>query len=200
MKKGDILEGLHVENMAAEGKCVARVDGKVLFIEGVAPGDVVDVQVTKIKSNFLEGRLSRLVKPSSNRVDPVCNHFGFCGGCKWQHLNYETQLQYKQQQVADSLERIGSLSFPPVQPIIPSSETTYYRNRLDFSATNYKWLASPPDPMSREAGGREGLGFHVPKSFDRVFDVEHCYLQPNPSNDIRRAIKEIAAHHQIPFF
>lgn len=197
MKKGHILEGLRVESMAAEGKCVARLDGRVVFIEGVAPGDVVDARITKVKSNFLEAKLSRVVTPSINRVDPVCSHFGFCGGCRWQHLNYETQLQYKHQQVIDSLERIGGLTFPTVQPIIPSLQTTYYRNRLDFSATNYKWLPSPP--ATREGAGA-GLGFHVPKSFDRVFDVEHCYLQPEPSNKIRQTIKETAIRNGIPFF
>ncbi|QOI98792.1 MAG: 23S rRNA (uracil(1939)-C(5))-methyltransferase RlmD [Flammeovirgaceae bacterium] len=202
MKKGDILEGLRVESMAAEGKCVARLDGKVVFIEGAAPGDVVEARITKIKNNFLEATLSRVITPSANRVEPVCSHFGFCGGCRWQHLNYETQLQYKQQQVVDSLERIGGLTFPTVQPIIPSSKTTYYRNRLDFSATNYRWLTSPPNPRPSGEGelGRDGLGFHVAKSFDRVFDVEHCYLQPEPSNEIRKTIKEAAIGNGIPFF
>ena len=200
LKKGDILKRLQVESMAAEGKCVARLDGRVVFIEGAAPGDVVDACITKIKSNFLEAKLSRMVTPSANRIEPVCSHFGFCGGCRWQHLNYKTQLQYKQQQVVDSLERIGGLTFPAVQPIIPSSKTTYYRNRLDFSATNYKWLTSPPVREMQDEGGREGLGFHVPKSFDRVFDVEHCYLQPEPSNEIRKAVKEIAVRNSIPFF
>lgn len=188
--------------MAAEGKCVARLDGRVIFIEGAAPGDVVDAHITKIKSNFLEAKLSRVVTPSINRVEPVCLHFGFCGGCRWQHLNYETQLQHKQQQVVDSLERIGGLTLPIVQPIIPSSKTTYYRNRLDFSATNYRWLTSPPNPLSSREGefGRDGLGFHVPKSFDRVFDVEYCYLQPEPSNEIRKTIKETAIQRGIPFF
>jgi 23S rRNA (uracil1939-C5)-methyltransferase len=202
MKKGAILEGLRIESMAAEGKCVARLDGKVVFVEGAAPGDVVDVQVTKIKSNFLEARLSRVISPSVSRVEPVCSHVGLCGGCRWQHLNYETQLQYKQQQVVDSLERIGGLTFPPVRPIIGSSKTTYYRNRLDFSATSYRWLTSPPN--SPNSGGvevnRDGLGFHIPKSFDRVFDVEHCYLQPEPSNEIRKAVKAIAIRNGIPFF
>jgi 23S rRNA (uracil1939-C5)-methyltransferase len=200
MKKGDLLQALRVESMAAEGKCVARLEGKVVFIEGAAPGDVVDARVTRVKSNFLEARLSQVVSPSADRVEPVCSHFGFCGGCKWQHLNYETQLRYKQQQVVDSLERIGGLTFPAVRPILSSPQTTYYRNRLDFSATNYKWLSSPPDLHTRETGSGEGLGFHVPKSFDRVFDVEHCYLQPDPSNAIRLAIKEICLREKISFF
>ncbi len=200
MKKGDLLQALRVESMAAEGKCVARLEGKVVFIEGAAPGDVVDARVTRVKSNFLEARLSQVVSPSADRVEPVCSHFGFCGGCKWQHLNYETQLHYKQQQVVDSMERIGGLTFPAVRPILSSPQTTYYRNRLDFSATNYKWLSSPPDLHTRETGSGEGLGFHVPKSFDRVFDVEHCYLQPDPSNAIRLAIKEICLREKISFF
>lgn len=199
MKKGDVLEGVYIERMAAEGKCVAHVDGKVLFVEGVAPGDTVSVEVTKIKSSFLEGRMQQLIMPSENRLDPFCSHFGFCGGCKWQHLQYETQLQYKQQQVVDNLERIGGLSFPEVKPIIGSANTRYYRNKLDFSASAQRWLTR----AEMQAGvpfGEPALGFHVPKSFDKVFDVDHCYLQPEPSNEIRLAIKEIALRENVSFF
>jgi 23S rRNA (uracil1939-C5)-methyltransferase len=199
MKKGEIVEHILIERMAAEGKCVAHYEGKVLFVEGVAPGDTADVEITKIKSNFLEGRLKKLITPSDSRVDPFCSHFGFCGGCKWQHINYETQLNYKQQQVVDSLERIGGLSFPAIRPIVPSDRTQYYRNKLDFSASAQRWLTR----AEMEAGipfGEPALGFHVPKSFDKVFDVHQCYLQPQPSNEIRLAIKEIALHGNISFF
>lgn len=199
MKKGEVIKGILIERMAAEGKCVAHYEGKVLFVEGVAPGDTVDVEITKIKSNFLEGRLKTLVSPSEIRAVPFCSHFGFCGGCKWQHINYETQLQYKQQQVVDSLERIGGLTFPAIRPILPSGKTQFYRNRLDFSATVQRWLTHK-ELENAIPFGEPALGFHVPKSFDRVFDVHTCYLQSEPSNAIRLAIKEIAIRENISFF
>ncbi len=199
MKKGTILEAIYLENMAAEGKCVARLDGKVLFVNGGAPGDTVDVEVTKIKSNFLEGRAVRLLKASGHRVEPVCSHFGFCGGCKWQHINYLTQLQYKQQQVIDNLQHLGGLTLPQINTIIPSAKTEFYRNRLDFSASAMRWLTHE-ELKSDTPFGEPALGFHVPKSFDKVFDVQACYLQPEPSNAIRLAIKEICLRENITFF
>jgi len=199
MKKGTILEEIYVESMAAEGKCVARIDGKVLFIEGAAPGDTVDVELTKIKSNFLEGKASRLHKASAQRITPVCSHFGFCGGCKWQHLNYASQLLYKQQQVTDNLQHLGGLTLPEINTIIPSAKTEFYRNRLDFSASAMRWLTRE-ELQSGIPFGEPALGFHVPKSFDKVFDVHACYLQPEPSNAIRLAIREIALRENISFF
>jgi 23S rRNA (uracil1939-C5)-methyltransferase len=199
MKKGEVVERIRIERMAAEGKCVAHYEGKVLFVEGAAPGDTADVEVTKIKSNFLEGRLKKLISPSDNRADPFCSHFGFCGGCKWQHINYETQLKYKQQQVVDSLERIGGLPFPAIRPIVPSDRTQFYRNKLDFSASAQRWLTKA-EMEADVPFGEPALGFHVPKSFDKVFDVHQCYLQPEPSNEIRLALKEIALRENISFF
>lgn len=199
MKKGDILEGVQLESMAAEGKCVARVEGKVLFVGGAAPGDTVDVEVIKIKNNFLEGKAVRVRTPSEHRVTPVCSHFGFCGGCKWQHINYATQLRYKQQQVVDNLQHLGGLTLPAIRPIIPSKNTEFYRNRLDFSASAMRWLTT--EELKRGTPfGEPALGFHVPKSFDKVFDVATCYLQPEPSNTIRLAIKEICLRNNISFF
>ena len=199
MKKGTILEEIYVENMAAEGKCVARIDGKVLFIEGAAPGDTVDIELTKIKSNFLEGKASRLHKPSVQRITPVCSHFGFCGGCKWQHLNYASQLLYKQQQVTDNLQHLGGLTLPEINTIIPSAKTEFYRNRLDFTASAMRWLTRE-ELHSGIPFGEPALGFHVPKSFDKVFDVHACHLQPEPSNAIRLVIREIALRENISFF
>jgi 23S rRNA (uracil1939-C5)-methyltransferase len=199
MKKGELLEPVVIESMAAEGKCVARIDGMVLFLEGGAPGDTVSVELTKIKTSFLEGRVKQILSPSPDRVDPVCQHFGFCGGCKWQHLRYKTQLKYKQQQVIDNLERIGVLTLPSIQPIMGSAHTSHYRNRLDFSASAQRWFTRE----EMEAGvpfGEPALGFHVPKSFDKVFDVHECHLQPEPSNRIRLAIREIALRENISFF
>jgi 23S rRNA (uracil1939-C5)-methyltransferase len=199
MKKGDILENIPVESMAAEGKCVARVAGLVLFIEGAVPGDVVDVSLTRIKSSFLEGRAVQINQYSDKRADPFCSHFGLCGGCKWQHLNYETQLFYKQQQVLDNLERIGGLTLPEIKPIVGSKRTTHYRNRLEFSFTSHRWLTREELSSGIEFN-RDGLGFHLPKSFDKVFDVHHCYLQPEPSDRLRLAVRDLAIREGIPFF
>lgn len=199
MKKQDILEDVLVESMAAEGKCVARVDGLVLFIEDAVPGDVVDVSLTRIKKNFLEGRAVKIKKFSDERAQPFCEHFGLCGGCKWQHLQYKTQLHYKQQQVIDNLERIGGLTLPPIKPIIASEKTTHYRNRLEFSFTSHRWLTRE-ELSSGVEFDRNGLGFHLPRSFDKVFDVHHCSLQPDPSDAIRLAVRDLAKKEGIPFF
>jgi 23S rRNA (uracil1939-C5)-methyltransferase len=213
MKKGDILENILVENMAAEGKCVSRIEGRVIFIEGAVPGDIADVALTRIKTSFLEGRAIAIKKLSDKRVEPFCEHVGLCGGCKWQNLNYAEQLQYKQQQVIDNLERLGGLTLPPLFPIVASQQTRHYRNKLEYSFTAKRWLTSEemnlpspslsdtPLPGERESIKREpGLGYHLPKSFDKVFDVKNCYLQPEPSNSIRLAIRELALKEGIPFF
>jgi 23S rRNA (uracil1939-C5)-methyltransferase len=199
MKKGDTLENVVIESMAAEGKCVARVDGLVLFVEGAAPGDIADVSLTRIKTSFLEGNAVRIKKLSDKRAEPFCSHFGLCGGCKWQHLNYETQLFYKQQQVIDNLERLGGLTLPEMKPIIASQKIKFYRNKLEFSFSSFRWFTKEEMESEKDLS-RNGLGYHLPKSFDKVFDVDHCYLQPDPSDSIRLAIKEIALRENIPFF
>lgn len=199
LKKGDILENIFVENMAAEGKCVSRIDGRVIFIEGAVPGDTVDVSLTRIKTSFLEGKAVGIKKLSDKRAEPFCEHFGLCGGCKWQNLQYHEQLGYKHQQVIDNLERLGGLTLPPLLPIVASEKTTHYRNKLEYSFTSHRWLTK--EEMSRdEEFQRDALGYHLPKSFDKVFDVKNCYLQPEPSNSIRLAIKEISVKNSIPFF
>lgn len=201
MKKGEIIKNLTVESMAAEGRCVARHNGKVIFIERAAPGDVVHVKLIRSKSNYAEATVVEVVEPSADRQEPFCSHFGYCGGCVWQHISYEVQLRYKQQQVVDSLERIAGISFPSIQPIKASSKIREYRNRLDFTATDRRWLTS--EELVRCEGrvpAEPGLGFHIPKKFDQVFDVQHCWLQAEPSNAIRIALKNIAIEHGIPFF
>lgn len=199
LKKGDILENILVENMAAEGKCVSRLEGRVIFIEGAVPGDVVDVALTRIKTSFLEGKAVGIKKFSDKRAEPFCEHFGLCGGCKWQNLNYNEQLGYKQQQVIDNLERLGGLTLPPLLPIVASERTTHYRNKLEYSFTSHRWLTKE-EMSTDEDFQRDGLGYHLPKSFDKIFDVKNCYLQPEPSNSIRLAIKEITVKNNIPFF
>jgi 23S rRNA (uracil1939-C5)-methyltransferase len=203
MKKGEIIENLKIENMAAEGRCVARHEGRVVFVDGAAPGDVVHARVYRRKSRYAEATVHELVKPSAVRSDAFCSHFGFCGGCVWQHIAYAEQLQFKQQHVADCLQRIGGIELPDVRPIIGSPQVKGYRNRLDFTATDRRWLNPEEIKNFNTADAlpvEPGLGFHVPKKFDQVFDVAHCWLQPEPSNAIRLAIKQIAMQHGIPFF
>jgi 23S rRNA (uracil1939-C5)-methyltransferase len=203
MKKGDIIENIMVDTMAAEGKCVAKINGLVIFLEGCAPGDVVSAELTKIKSSFLEGRVTAITSFSSERAVPFCIHFGLCGGCSWQHIQYETQLKYKFKQVVDNLERIGGLVLPEVNQIVPSAKTRFYRNKLDFTFSSQRWLTrneldvakANPDEQAQPA-----LGYHIPRKYDKVFDVEQCHLQPDPSNAIRLATRDEAVKNNIPFF
>lgn len=198
MKKGDLLENLYIETMAAEGKCVAKIDGLVIFLKGGAPGDVVEATITRKKKSFIEARVTKVIKESDQRVQPFCSHFGTCGGCTWQHINYETQLFYKQKQVQDNLERIGGLNLPPIQPILGSAKTKLYRNKLDYTFTHSEWLTWEILQSDKVKG--PALGFHIPRMFDKVFDVKECHLQPHPSNGIRLALKETALKMNIPFF
>jgi 23S rRNA (uracil1939-C5)-methyltransferase len=199
MKKGDKIGNLVVESLAAEGKCIAKLDGMVIFLQGGAPGDTVEAELTKIKSNFFEGRVTAIQKLSPDRETPFCLHFGTCGGCSWQHINYETQLFYKQKQVVDNLERIGGLALPEITPIFPSAKTRYYRNRLDFTFSANRWLTKE-ELTEGKSFGDPGLGFHIPRMYDKVFDVTECHLQPEPSNAIRLAVKSTAIREGIDFF
>jgi len=201
MKKGDILSDIVIETMAAEGKCIAKVDGLVIFLQGGAPGDTVEVSLTKIKSNYLEGKVVNVQKLSPHRAEPFCEHFGTCGGCSWQHINYETQLKYKQQQVIDNLERIGGLTLPAITPILASKKINYYRNKLDYTFTANRWLTKDELNIAIEEKRYDvGLGYHIPRMYDRVFDVNNCYLQPDPSNAIRLLARKVAVENEIPFF
>ena len=196
-----VLENMTVEDVAAEGNALSHTpDGEVVFIPFAVPGDVVDIRVTKKRKNYMEGRIERMVKPSERRLEPFCSHFGVCGGCRWQPLPYDLQLKAKQQQVYDQLVRIGHLRIPEISPIIPSDRTQFYRNKLEFTASCKRWLLDGEDPDALSPEDRCGLGFHVGKFFDKVLDLETCYLQPEPSNAIRRFTKEYAVRHGIPFY
>lgn len=199
-KQEIILENVVIETVAAEGKAIAKIDGTVLFVQFAVPGDIVDVKVTKRKKNYMEGFILRMVKPSPRRLEPFCSHFGVCGGCKWQPLPYEMQLQAKQQQVYDQLVRIGHLQVPEISPIVPSDETTYYRNKLEFTFSQRRWIYENEDPETLSEQQRCGLGFHVGRFFDKVLDVDHCWLQPEPSNEIRLFIKDYAMKNGLSFF
>jgi 23S rRNA (uracil1939-C5)-methyltransferase len=202
VQKGDVIENIRVDTMAAEGKCVAKVDGLVIFLEGCAPGDLVNARLTKIKSSFLEGKVTDIVEYAPDRTDPFCIHFGLCGGCSWQHIRYETQLRYKQKQVVDNLERLGGLTLPAITPIFPSANTRFYRNKLDYTFSAQRWLTW--DELENVKAGKmddePALGYHIPRKYDKVFDVNQCHLQPDPSNAIRLAAKDEAMRNKIPFF
>lgn len=195
-----ILENVKIEAVAAEGKSLAHVDGTVVFVEFAVPGDIVNVKVTKKKKNYMEGFILEIVKPSEDRLKPFCEHFGICGGCRWQPLPYDMQLKAKQQQVWDQLVRIGHLEIPDISPILPSDKTKYYRNKLEFTFSNKRWIYNNEDPDSLTDEERLGLGFHVGKFFDKVLDIKHCSLQPEPSNEIRLFIREYAVTHNLEFY
>lgn len=195
-----ILENVKIEAVAAEGKSLAHVDGTVVFVEFAVPGDIVNVKVTKKKKNYMEGFILEIVKPSEDRLQPFCEHFGICGGCRWQPLPYDMQLKAKQQQVWDQLVRIGHLEIPDISTILPSDKTKYYRNKLEFTFSNKRWIYNNEDPDSLTDEERLGLGFHVGKFFDKVLDIKHCSLQPEPSNEIRLFIREYAVTHNLEFY
>lgn len=199
MRKKPIFEKVLIEGIAAEGKAIARVDNKVIFVSGVAPGDVVDIRVTRKKKSFLEGVALKIHEYSKDRVEPFCKDFGTCGGCKWQHIPYELQLKFKNQQVTDNLVRIGKIELPEFNPILASEEQTYYRNKLEFTFSDTRWLTREEIDNSEELN-RNGLGFHIPGRFDKIVDIEHCHLQAEPSNKIRNWIRAYAIENELPFF
>ncbi|WP_299758051.1 23S rRNA (uracil(1939)-C(5))-methyltransferase RlmD [uncultured Pontibacter sp.] len=198
-KKFEILEQVKIEDMVAEGKCLARHDNMVIFVAGVAPGDVVDLRITRKKKSFLEAEPVAFHELSELRVQPFCEHFGTCGGCKWQHIGYDTQLYFKQKQVKDNLERIGKVPLPEFDPILGSGETRYYRNKLEYTFSNTSWLTKEQIQSGQEFD-RDALGFHIPGRFDKILDIKHCYLQPDPSNAIRLEVRKYAKEHNLPFF
>lgn len=197
--KNKVLKDITIEGIAAAGKCIARYDGQVVFVTGVAPGDVADIKIIRRKKSFLEAIPLEIKSYSDKRQEPFCEHFGVCGGCKWQHIDYQGQVGYKQQEVADQLQRIGKVTFPQISPVIPSSETRYYRNKLEFTFTEKRWLTKK-EIASGEEVNKNGLGFHIPGRFDKILDINHCYLQPDPSNAIRLAVKAYAMEKGLSFY
>ena len=210
-KNNPILEKVRVEDYAAEGKSLARVEGKVIFIENVVPGDVVDVQLLKNKKDWAEGRPSHFHSYSPDRVTPFCQHFGVCGGCQWQMLPYEHQLQYKHRQVKDNLERIGKIPLPEISPILGAKETKYYRNKLEYTFGTKEFLPTSEFIRKRNIEGEQSaltaepvptpvLGFHAKGMFDKIVDIKTCYLQGEPTNAIRLAIRAFAKSHGYSFY
>ncbi|MGJ1264797.1 23S rRNA (uracil(1939)-C(5))-methyltransferase RlmD [Sphingobacterium spiritivorum] len=192
------ISDIAVIDIAEEGKGVGKTDELVLFIDKAIPGDVVDVELIKKKKNFAEAKVAALKKASEYRIDPFCEHFGVCGGCKWQHMDYNGQLKFKQQTVDNVLARIGKVDTSIMEPILGSGETEYYRNKLEYTFSNKRWLTSVDD--ANEGLEMNALGFHVPGRFDKILDIDHCYLQQDPSNAIRNQIRAFAIEHQISFY
>lgn len=184
------FENVTILDAGAEGKAVARVNDLVVFVPFCVPGDVVDIQVISKRKSYCEGKAITFHHYSELRVEPFCDHFGTCGGCRWQNLSYKQQLIYKQKQVEDHFTRIGKFSFPPVIPILPSPLTTEYRNKLEYTFSDRRWLNAADMALPAEDRQSNGLGFHIPTLFDRVLDINHCYHQPEPSNAIRLAVRD----------
>ena len=192
------VSGLEIIDIAEEGKGVAKQDNLVYFIERAVPGDVVDVELMRKKKSFVEGKVTSVVKPSEYRVDPFCEHFGVCGGCKWQHMSYDAQLKFKEQYVGNQLSRIGKVDVSGMEPILGSEGTKYYRNKLEFTFSNKRWLTDLDEVQPGES--MDALGFHVPGRFDKILAIDHCYLQQDPSNAIRNEVFEFAQANGISFY
>ena len=194
-----IYENVLLTDAGTEGQSIGKYNDLVVFATGGVPGDLVDIQIHKKKKNYAEGKVVAVKEPSTKRSTPFCSHFGVCGGCKWQHMDYQWQLYYKQKQVEDNLKRIGKLELPTISPIIGSEQTEFYRNKLEFTFSSKKWLTAE-EMGNKEEITRNGLGFHIPKLFDKVLDIDQCYLQAEPSNSIREALRNFALDQHLTFY
>lgn len=199
-KELPVFEQVEITDVAAEGKAIARVNDLVVFVPYAAPGDIVDLQIYRKKHKYAEGRVIHTHQLSPIRVAPFCEHFGVCGGCKWQHIPYEYQLKYKQKQVFDNLSRIGKIPLPEFDTIKGSAQTEFYRNKLEFTFSNKSWLTTEQLAQAETFDNRNALGFHIPGMFDKVLDINKCWLQHDISNRIRLAIKQFALDNDYPFF
>ena len=199
--KNKVFSNLEVIDAGAKGKTIAKApDGKVVFLPNAVPGDVVDVQTFKQRTGYYEGKAIAFHTYSDKRTEPACEHFGTCGGCKWQHMDYVHQLFYKEKEVINNLTRIGHLELPEITPILGSKEQYFYRNKMEFSFSDSRWLTVEEIASSEDLGDRNALGFHIPGMWDKILDVKKCWLQGDPSNAVRNAVKDFAIEHQIPFF
>jgi len=196
-----ILENLEVIDAGAKGKAVAKAeDGRIVFINNAVPGDIVNVQTTKKRKGFFEGSAISFSKYSEKRVEPICPHFGTCGGCKWQNMGYEHQLFYKHKEVEQNLKRIGKIELPEFEPILGSEKQYFYRNKMEFSFSDSKWLTLDQIRSGEVIENRNALGFHIPGMWDKILDLDKCFLQADPSNAIRDFVKEKAEELNLPFF
>ena len=199
-KQPEYIQDVEIVDAGSEGKSVAKPEGRVIFIPYGVPGDVVDIEVFKKKKNYFEGRILNFKQYSDKRVEPVCQHFGLCGGCKWQQLDYQWQLYYKQKQVKDNFDRIGKLDYPEICPILGCEKQYFYRNKLEYAFSNRKWLIDGAPSGTYGEEDCKGLGFHLPLLFDRVVDVEKCHLQADPSNDIRMFVRQFTMDHGLSYY
>ncbi|NRT15740.1 23S rRNA (uracil1939-C5)-methyltransferase [Flavobacterium sp. 28A] len=196
-----VFHQIKVLDAGAKGVSVAKApDGKVVFIPNVVPGDVVDVQTFKKRKSFYEGKAVHFHELSEHRVEPVCEHFGVCGGCKWQNMNYTQQLYYKQNEVLNHLQRIGKIELPDFEPILGSEKKFFYRNKMEFSFSNSRWLTEAEIASTEDLGNRNALGFHIPKMWDKILDINKCHLQEDPSNAIRNEVRDFANANGLTFF
>ena len=200
-KRNLVFEELEVLDAGAKGKSIAKApDGKVVFINNAIPGDIADIRTTKKKKSFYEGTATKFHKLSDKRVKPVCIHFGTCGGCKWQHMGYEHQLFYKQQEITNNLQRLGKVELPMVDPILGSKEIYFYRNKMEFSFSDSRWLTLDEINSEKDFEDKNALGFHIPGMWDKILDLKECHLQEDPSNAIRNHVRKFAVENDIPFF
>lgn len=199
-KEFPILEKIQILDLAAEGKAIARHGNLVIFVSGAVPGDVVDLRILRKRKKFMEAVPVRFHQLSSERVEPVCSHFGICGGCTWQQLEYSRQIFYKEKQVKDQFERIGKIPIQVINPIFPSNSTVFYRNKLEFTFSSRRWITDRSELENEETINRNALGFHMPGRFDRVLAIDYCYLQPEPSNKIRNVVNAFAQENEYTFY
>ncbi len=195
-----VLERVRITDIGAEGNALARVDNLVVFVPMLIPGDIVDLRVIRKRKNYIEGKVIRFHEYSSDRIKPRCSHFGVCGGCKWQHLPYRLQLQYKEKQVRDSMKRIGRVDLPVISTIIGSSEEFFYRNKLEYTFSDKRWLTKDEVDSGKPYEKENALGFHIPGLFDKVLDIVECHLQPEPSNSIKNSVREYSQRNGLSFF
>ncbi len=200
-KQLPLLKEVTITDVAAEGKAIARVNDMVVFVPFVAPGDIIDIQLTRKKNSYAEGKATHFYSYSEQRAEPFCEHFGVCGGCKWQQLPYEEQLKYKHKQVIDNLTRIGKVEIKETFPILGSERTRFYRNKLEYTFSNKKWLTEEQIKSGETFDCMSGVGFHIPGMFDKVLDIKKCWLQDDITNRIRLSIKDFCLSHEgYPFF
>ncbi|MBT8395221.1 MAG: 23S rRNA (uracil(1939)-C(5))-methyltransferase RlmD [Bacteroidia bacterium] len=199
--KKQTFTNIEVIDAGAKGKTVAKApDGKVIFMQNAVPGDVVDVFAFKKRKAYYEGKATVFHKLSEKRTEPICEHFGTCGGCKWQHMDYKHQLYYKQKEIKNNLTRIGHIELPEVMPIIGSKDQYFYRNKMEFSFSDSRWLTKEEIDSKEDLGDKNALGFHIPGMWDKILDVKTCHLQADPSNSIRNAVKDFAVKNDLEFF
>lgn len=199
-KELPLLEGIEITDVAAEGNAIARVDNMVVFVPYGAPGDVADIKIDRKKHSYAEGHIDRLVTPSDIRVEPRCEHFGTCGGCRWQHLPYQFQIEAKQRQVKDALDRIAKIEYPGIMPILGSKTIYGYRNKMEYTFSNRCWLTFEQMRSGKEFPDRDAAGFHIPGAFDKVLDIKQCHLQDDLGNRIRLFVKKYCKEDNLPFY